>query len=364
MTADVNETKPARRNVPNVVALLFGANAVTQFAIQAWLAYEFADEVWKLEGPLPWFVPIALDAFAITLMAATFILRNAPMRQRGYAWFWLGIAILAQVGAAEALAHHRDWGDAARLASVFPAVFLAASLHALIIVARRTPEISPVLAAVAEARGSWWSRRKAAKLAARTIKAERKTLADRPLIVSVTPRVTIGAAHRAADLAGRDTRALAARPEPIEIAFSPRTLGKAPDLRELSAPAPAPVPEPVEAPAVAPVPTPVPLVEAPRPPRRERRAATRPTPVRGATGRSADPRRSDVIKRCVDGAEDAKAVAVDLGVNPRTAQLWVKNEREQRSAQARAEGLHSHAGGREIARPGVGPSDAPLPKRI
>src|ERR1700752_1324509 len=66
MSADASST---RRNVPVLVALLFGANAATQFAIQAWLAYGFADHVWGLAQPLPWAVPLALDLFAINLMA-------------------------------------------------------------------------------------------------------------------------------------------------------------------------------------------------------------------------------------------------------------------------------------------------------
>jgi hypothetical protein len=117
----------------------FAANALVQFAIQAWLAYSFAAHVWHLPGPLPFAAPAALDAFVVNMMIVTYELRRAQMRTRVYAWAVLSLGIALQVGAAEGFALYKDWGWAARIASFAPALLLAASLHTLIIRRRAVP---------------------------------------------------------------------------------------------------------------------------------------------------------------------------------------------------------------------------------
>jgi len=115
------------------LAWSFAANAVVQFAIQAWLAYSFAAHVWHLPGPLPYFAPVALDAFIVNMMIVAYELRGAKLRTRLYVWLVLALGIGAQIGAAEGYAAHVDWGTWARVASFAPALLLAASLHTLII---------------------------------------------------------------------------------------------------------------------------------------------------------------------------------------------------------------------------------------
>jgi hypothetical protein len=306
MSADKRNTSPPRaRRIPVPIALLFAANAATQFAIQAWLAYGFAAEVWELHQPLPWFAPVALDIFAINLMALTYMLRNAPLRQRIYAWFWLAVVIGAQVGASEGYADHEQWNNWGRAASLFPALFLAASLHALIIVARHwdsdaVSEETPGL--------GWWARR-------RRDRAIGQALDDAPATSSL-PAAVVTARLAAAEYTRQRRTAIQATvpdatPAPLP-AQTPPALPAAPEPPvELEAPVPPPLPRPASKPG-------------PRRPRAPREAAGQDRP----TG---DPRRADVIKRCVDGTEDAKTAATDLGVNVRTAQLWVKAERERRA---------------------------------
>lgn len=317
MSAD---TSRSLRRIPIPVALLIGANALTQFAIQAWMAYGFADKVWKLRHPLPYAAPVALDVFAVTMMVLTYHLRNAPWRTRTYAWFWLGVAIASQVGVSEGFADHERWSAWGRAASVGPAVFLAASLHALIIVARRREH------------GDAPAARQRVTLAARWRawygpKAVAEKLAD--ALDTVPARSSqLAAAHA---IAART--ALVKNAKPVQ-------------------PEPARQPEPPAAPAPAPV-----------------KAASRPSGPRAPrqAGRRTNPHRADVIKRCLDAVppEDAATVAAGLGVNPRTAQFWVKQERERRAAASRSATSAAPAGAsgpREISRGGGGPfSDAPDP---
>lgn len=290
MSADTRPT----RGIPTPLALGFGANALTQFAIQAWLAYGFAAHVWDLAQPLPYAAPVALDLFAIFLMGAAYVLRNAPLRQRAYVWVLLALVIGAQMAASEGFADHEKWNAWGRAASLFPAVFLAGSLHVLIMIARKRdhgPSDAP-------ARVGWWAMRRAARSVARTIEAERKTF--------MAPRVPpfVVTTHRLADLERRD-------------------LGRAPLTARPERPALPPAPPPVSSGAGA----------------RQARPVARPVRQRPAVsgsgrGRPANPNREIVIKRCLDArpTEDAKAVALELGVNVRTAQLWVSTERERREA--------------------------------
>jgi hypothetical protein len=311
MSADTNATPRARR-IPRRSALLFGANALTQFAIQAYLAYGFAAHVWKLPAPLPFAAPVALDVFAINLMGHAYDLRRARLRRRINVWFWLAVAIGVQVGAAEGFAVHEGWSWWGRIASLFPSIFLAASLHNLIIAAREREHLSD-----ADPGPGWFARWRAARTLAAEIEAGRQVEAARPVEVTIRPRVVEGATA----------------------------------ARQLTPP---PVPEPDRAVPATP----------PRPPSRrhvEQRQATAPT---------GDPRRALVIARCIDGSprEDAKAVALELGVGVRTAQLWVKRERERRAAAARVTSRSVRAGdpadGSDTATANGASSDAPVPKDV
>jgi hypothetical protein len=296
MSADT--ISPKLRRLPPRTVLLFGANALTQFAIQAYLAYGFAAHVWPLPAPLPYAAPIALDVFAINLMGFAYELRNAALRQRIYVWGWLGVVIGAQVAAAEGYAAHEDWSLWGRGASLFPSIFLAASLHALIIAARKRDH---ALLSDAPARVGVWAVWRTKRGVARALKAERKSAGRKPLVVTVDRRVILEA---------RTAVALAAPPVPERPVLEHTTKAE-------------------QATGAAPVRA--------RPARRELPAAPRPRGRRSAD-RPNDALREIVIKRCLDAdpAEDAKAVALELGANPRTAQLWVKVERDQRAMTSRS----------------------------
>lgn len=135
----VRTVRSASAQPRSLLGLSFAANALVQFAIQAWLAYSFAAHVWHLPGPLPFAAPAALDAFVVNMMIVTYELRRSSLRTRAYAWAVLSLGILLQVGAAEGFALYEQWGWAARIASFAPALLLAASLHTLIIRRREVP---------------------------------------------------------------------------------------------------------------------------------------------------------------------------------------------------------------------------------
>jgi hypothetical protein len=369
MSADTRST--SLRRIPVPVALLIGANALTQFAIQAWMAYGFADKVWKLRHPLPWGAPVALDVFAVTMMVLTYHLRNAHWRTRAYAWFWLGVAIAAQVGASEGFADHERWSVWGRVASIFPAVFLAASLHALIIVARRREHslaaVEPVeVAARRPGLVARWRAWRAPRLVA-------DALADALAAPAARPSLAFATAHA---IASRQPVEVPSLPLPVAVAelAPPPAVEAAPEPAAEPWPAGPSVltPEQIEAAeALGPV-----LAaqvgaeqrEAARAARAARRAARRPAPAAPARGgRQAgprDPRWGDVIKRCLDAdpPEDAKTVGQALGVKPRTAQLWVSKEREARAVTSRA-ATPTPADDGEILQGGPVATDAPVPKR-
>ncbi len=120
------------------------ANAATQFAIQAWMTYSFAKDVWKLPGDLRFALVVGLDLFAVVFMVFTFLLRGAKMSVRVYVWLVFAVAVGAQLLAAELLGDHLKWDLSVRIFAALPAVFLAASLHGLILWRRHRSDRTPV----------------------------------------------------------------------------------------------------------------------------------------------------------------------------------------------------------------------------
>jgi hypothetical protein len=120
-------------SVRTLVALGVGANAVTQFALQAYMSYGFAHQVWRIPTPLCAAVIVALDLFVTMFMVFTYLLRSARLRTRMYAWGVLFFGVGAQLFAAELFAQHEKWTQPVEVFAAFPALFLALSLHGLII---------------------------------------------------------------------------------------------------------------------------------------------------------------------------------------------------------------------------------------
>jgi transposase-like protein len=114
------------------VTALVASCALTQFAIQAWLSYSFASQVWRIPALLCFAVIAALDLFVTTFMFLTYLLRSASFAVRAYAWIVLAGGIAAQLYAAELFAQHEQWSYPVRGFAALPALFLAASLHGLI----------------------------------------------------------------------------------------------------------------------------------------------------------------------------------------------------------------------------------------
>jgi hypothetical protein len=145
----------ATQKIRPITALLWvtAISSAGWFAFVFWASLGFAAKVWRLPPDLAWVLPVALDLFAIGMMLATYLLREANPRVRVYIWSWMFAAMAAQVAVFELYATHLGWPIEARVASVFPPVFLAGSVHAVIIVRRhagRAPTPRPAAAAVFE----------------------------------------------------------------------------------------------------------------------------------------------------------------------------------------------------------------------
>lgn len=122
---------------------MVGANAATQFAIQAWMSYRFAKDVWVIPRPLCVAIIVALDLFAVTFMVFTYLLRRAGWISQAYVWAIFAGAVGAQLFAAELYGAKEEWTGPVRLFSALPALFLAASLHGLIIWRNHSAESAP-----------------------------------------------------------------------------------------------------------------------------------------------------------------------------------------------------------------------------
>lgn len=125
-----------------VFAVVF-ANAATQFAIQAWLTYRFAADVWDIPQPLCVSLIVALDLFAVMFMVFTYLLREANSGTKLYVWAIFAAGVGAQVLAAELYGDHQRWEFEVRIFASLPALFLAASLHGLIIWRRHRGDVKP-----------------------------------------------------------------------------------------------------------------------------------------------------------------------------------------------------------------------------
>jgi len=258
------------------------------------MSYGTGRYVWRMPPELAVALVATFDVFATLCMFITYLLRGEG-KWRFVASLAFMFALGAQLAAAEIFGAYKHWPFEIRLMSVLPSLFLAVSLELVVIwrlrrgVAADQVETDP--------RPSWWARRRAARALAEAMEVDRKAERARPILVTIKPRVALAAAHAAV---------LAADPPPAVESAVTR--------------------------AARPLTGEEPVLIAP-----ERGVGKRRTPARrrgSPTGRQRDPRWGDVIKRCLDAEprEEVKPVAIELGVNPRTAQLWVARERATRAA--------------------------------
>jgi hypothetical protein len=143
------EEAPGLRTVRTVFALV-SVSATAAFAIQAWMSYRFAKDVWNIPRPLCVSIIAMLDLFAVTFMVLTYLLRRASGITQVYVWAVFVGSAAAQVFAAEQYGAKETWSGPVRAFAALPAIFLAASLHGLIIwrnhsasAGRRQPEVAP-----------------------------------------------------------------------------------------------------------------------------------------------------------------------------------------------------------------------------
>lgn len=133
---------PGVATVRTVFAMV-SANATTQFAIQAWMSYRFAKDVWAIPRPLCAAIIVALDLFAVTFMVFTYLLRTASLWSRLYVWGIFAIGVGAQLFAAELYGSHETWPMPVRIFAALPALFLASSLHGLIVWRNHSTKSAP-----------------------------------------------------------------------------------------------------------------------------------------------------------------------------------------------------------------------------
>jgi hypothetical protein len=130
-----NEAAKLRSHIDSaayVVFAILAANAVTAFAIQAWMTYGFAAKVWRLPVQLCFALIVALDIFAIMYMVLMYLLRSTGW-PRFFATVVFLFAIGAQVFAAELYGDHQNWSTEVRWFAVFPALALALSQEGVIL---------------------------------------------------------------------------------------------------------------------------------------------------------------------------------------------------------------------------------------
>jgi hypothetical protein len=143
------EAKSPRDYTAAVVFIVLTANASTAFAIQAWMTYGFASEVWEIPRPLCVALIVALDLFAVMFMLLTYLLRRTGWPRLVATLVFL-FAIGSQVAAAEMYGEHEDWATEIRWFASLPAVILALSQEGVILwrthradASRRRPEKPP-----------------------------------------------------------------------------------------------------------------------------------------------------------------------------------------------------------------------------
>jgi nitrate reductase NapE component len=130
-TPSPSEAKLFAREARVVFAVL-SLSAVTAFAIQAWMTFGFAKEVWGMPVELCFALVFALDVFAVMWMILSYLLRNTGW-PRFIAFVVFLFAIGAQVLAAEMFGAHRGWSEEVRWFSAVPALLLALSQEGVIL---------------------------------------------------------------------------------------------------------------------------------------------------------------------------------------------------------------------------------------
>jgi hypothetical protein len=140
------EGMASRDYTAGIVFTVLAANATTAFAMQAWMTFNFAKEVWEIPPVLCVALVVALDLFAVMFMLLTYLLRGTGF-PRFVATLVFLFAIGSQVAAAEMYGEHEDWATEIRVFASLPALILALSQEGVILwrthradVARRRPE--------------------------------------------------------------------------------------------------------------------------------------------------------------------------------------------------------------------------------
>lgn len=256
-----------------VFAVVF-ANAATQFAIQAWMTFRFATDVWRIPEPLCVALIFALDLFAVMFMVFTYLLRDAKFRTKIYVWSVFAVGVGSQLFAAELYGDHEQWADPVRIFAGLPSLFLAASLHGLII----------------------WRRHRAG--------AKPATPPPHPDFIRC-PLCGGEAISR------NVLRSHMARRHPAPVSAREKTgQERAPRIERPARPTRAPEPPPVSSGAT------------PRKPRRGGRRA------------GVDEKRSDYVRDVLAGEMTCAEVAAEAGVSKRAVELWVQRARAESEAKA------------------------------
>lgn len=135
MTAD---TRSQRLAYGALIAFTAAVGVVT-FVLSFYGLRDYGIRVERLPVRMAWMVPVGVDILSLCGVAGTYLLRNAALRVRAYAWLVFGVAVSASIAGnvTHAVAQRLD-GAGMVGAAAWP-VFLALAAH-FVIVARRALE--------------------------------------------------------------------------------------------------------------------------------------------------------------------------------------------------------------------------------
>lgn len=368
MTADVTLTHPrsqapvrtsfltpdARRffTSPGGLALLYASTtlvALCCFALSAYGLYGYG--LYGLHiGRLAALVPACVDLLSLCGIYATYVTRNSPWHIRAYAWMVFGVAVVVSILGNVADGVLRGLVLGGVIGAAFPPIFLAASIH-LVIVVRRAVE----RATADDIAASRWEAalREAAGVPVASGSSSPHNAVVYRLWGSDGRPIRIGST---VDLPTRLSRYRLIEwwPEVVQVTYQPfATLDEARRAEVAAIRAERPVHN---------------VQHKPRADGTTTEADTL-TPARRATGplrasgrRPLDSRRAEAVRRVIEGGELASKVAESIGERPRNLQNWVKAERARRAATSR-DVTPAAVNGAEILQLGELATDAPVPKR-
>lgn len=135
-----------------VMLLVTALVATATFVLSAHGLIDYGRNVAGVPSDMAWLLPVGIDLLSVAAIAATFVLRGAPLRYRVYSWSVFGVTVVASIGGNLAHADYRHLSWQGSIGATIWPVLLAFTVHLLIVVWRyieaslqraTSPEFSP-----------------------------------------------------------------------------------------------------------------------------------------------------------------------------------------------------------------------------